>query len=550
MKPPFDKWDLVEVERALGDAMVRHRERAHDVALSLDAEVVGTNRVLPVFRHGPPWRQRFVDAFASWDAFVAAVRSDADPGAVELALRLLSRVAPDEVLPVARKILAVSPWREMGSEVGGALGRVDDPAAVELALAHADVPYAMGGVSSSICERAWPIVLERLKASRVMDTSRAHPRRETYFVESLVAYFGHHHVEPAWPVLSRLYAESIDQDVILATGHALVDWGDARSLALLKVDLRSKVQHRRFFAVRAHLVAGESQAMDALGGLEALGRADGRVVARELMEQVWQNARDAKKATAGRGGIADERYLALALVWVKDKSMLGVCRYVLDCWDKKQVAAAKKALVKRGAVKKPVAPPQIAKADVDAMRASMKRARKNLERIVAALRALDYAFSSRTPLGKPAAPKTVAAIEKAVGGPLPVSLRMAMLEIGSCDLMGVFAGQEASLESDALVLADAKGILEDARENAGGEAQWPLAFAPDAVGKAGFSGGQETMLVPDPSLDARVSGVKGEPLLLERLRDVFRCGGFPGLAGKKGELGKIAARLAKVCEAL
>ncbi len=127
---------------------------------------------------------------------------------------------------------------------------------------------------------------------------------------------------------------------------------------------------------------------------------------------------------------------------------------------------------------------------------------------------------------------------------------MALLEIGSCNLTGTFAGHEASLETDAFVLGDANGILEDALDNAGGEARWPLAFAPDAVGKAGFSGGQETVIVPDASLDARVEGVKGKPLVLERLRQVFRYGGFPGLAGKKGQLGAVTKRLAKVCTAI
>jgi hypothetical protein len=58
------------------------------------------------------------------------------------------------------------------------------------------------------------------------------------------------------------------------------------------------------------------------------------VLAVELMDQVWHRALDAHKATGGRGGITDERYLELALVWVKDKRMLGICRYVLGCWDK------------------------------------------------------------------------------------------------------------------------------------------------------------------------------------------------------------------------
>ena len=393
MKPPFDKWDLLEPERILADAMERHRNRALAEARALDAATVGTNIVPPVDRHGRPWHQTYADAFGTWEAFVAAVRSDGDPGAVEFALRLLSRVAPEEVLPLARKILAVSPWKEMGGAVGEALGRVDDPAAVELALAHADVPYAKGGVSSSICARAWPIVLKRLEASRVMDTSRKHPRGETYFVESLVAYFGNHRVAEAWPVLARLYAESVDEYVLLASGHALIAWGDERSLALLRKDLGSRSERRRFFAVRALLQQGESQAMDALGGLEALSRAPGRSLAHELMSQVWQRARDAKKATAGRGGIADERYLALALAWVKDKRMLGICRYVLDCWDKAQVTAAKKRLVQSGKVARPAPAPKLGKADVEAVRRSMKKARKNLERLVRELGKLGYVFN-------------------------------------------------------------------------------------------------------------------------------------------------------------
>jgi hypothetical protein len=138
-------------------------------------------------------------------------------------------------------------------------------------------------------------------------------------------------------------------------------------------------------------------------------------------------------------------------------------------------------------MKKPASAPMLASAEVEAMRRSMTKARKNLERIVAELRKLGYAFASKTPLGRPASPKTVAAIEKAVGGPLPVSLRMAL---------------------------------------------------------------QETIVVPDGALDARVIGVKGQPLLLDRLREAFRHGGFPGLAGKKGKLGTIRARLTKVCTAI
>jgi hypothetical protein len=85
----------------------------------------------------------------------------------------------------------------------------------------------MDGVASSICAAAAPIVLARLTRSCVVDTSRSHPRGETHFAESLFRYFGHHHVEQAWPVLSRLYSESVDEYVLATTGDTLVAWGDS-----------------------------------------------------------------------------------------------------------------------------------------------------------------------------------------------------------------------------------------------------------------------------------------------------------------------------------
>jgi hypothetical protein len=544
MRPPFEKWDMTAAERVLGDAMERHRARAEAEARALDdALLAKPNLVPPVNRHAKPWHLRFRDAFPSWSDFVAAIRGDADPGAVEIALQLLARVAPEEVLPVARTILSSPPWREMGMAVGEALGRVDDPAAVELALAYAEVPYVKGGVSSSVCARAWPIVLGRLRASRVMDTSRTHPRGETHFVESLIRYFGVHHVEEAWPVLAKLYGESEDEYVLLAAGHALFDWRDVRSLTLLRKDIGSKRDQRRLFAVRAHLAEGASRAMDALGGLEGLRAQSGRLVAGELMEQVWRAAREAKEP------IGDERYLELALAWAKDERMLGGCRYVLDSFGKAKVAAAKKRLEQGGRLAKR-APAKPKAADVARVRASMKKARANLERIVRELHEIGYVFSAKKPLGRPASARTLSALEKAVGGPLPVSLRMAFEWVGSCDLTGTFPGQAASLRSDAFVLVDAKSILEEALENADGEVPWQLAFAPDAVGKAGFSGGQETIVVPDGSLDARVEGVDGKPFFLDRMREVFRAGGFPGLAKQRGELATVVRRLAGVCVAI
>jgi hypothetical protein len=547
MKPPFEAWDITKVACSLGDATERHHERCAAEAKALDAALVGTARVPPVSRYADSpdrvrHRVRFADAFATWKDFVSAVRGGEDPGALELALSLVAKVAPGEVLPIARAILEVKPWREMGNRVGGALAQVDDPAAIDLALAHAEKPYVMSGVSGSLCARAWPKVMARLEASPVMDTTRTHPRSESYLAEYLIAYFGKNRTEEAWPLLARLYEDSVDKYVVLATGHALVSYDDDRSLALLRGSLGSRGEHHRFFAVKAHLRKGDARAVDALGGLDALRSPSGKAVARELMEQVWNAARDAKRP------IEDARYLELALGWVKDRTMKGVSQYVLDLFGKRAVAAAKKRLEKAGKLTKPVRLPQPKRADILAMRRALVAARKNLERIVAELRALGYAFDAKVPLGKPAPMKTVRAIEKAVGGPLPLSLRTAFTVIGACDLTGSFPGHPRSLESDAFVLVDAREALEEALEMGGGEAQVSLALAPDAVAKAGFSGGREEMLVPDASLDAPIVGVPGEPLLLGRLREVFGYGGFPGLKAAKGELGAIVQRLAKVCE--
>jgi hypothetical protein len=232
---------------------------------------------------------------------------------------------------------------------------------------------------------------------------------------------------------------------------------------------------------------------------------------------------------------------------VKERKTKSVAQWVLDLFGKPAVTAAKKRLAKAGKLPKPAPPPKPKKADVAAVRASMRRARENLQRIVEELRVLGYAFNAKTPLGPGASAKTLTAIEKALGGPLPVSLCAAFEILGECDLTGAFPGHPASLETDAFVLLGAKDALEQALDEGGREAQVSLVIAPDAVGKAGFSGGQEVMLVPDGALDAPVLGVDGEPLFMDRLRQVFRSGGFPGLAGAKGELRATVRRLAAVC---
>jgi hypothetical protein len=559
MKAPFEAWDMTAVAHALADAMGADRRRCQACARALDDALEHASRVAPVARYetrADVARHfvRFADAFAAWDDFVAAVREGEDAGALEVALEILSRTSPAKVLPIARVILRAKPfhrpagarpWKQMGARVGWALSRVDDPAAVKLALAHLDVPYITTAIAEAVCARAEGVVIARL------ETSPANPdRNETQIVEALLAYLGRHRVERAWSTVARLYEKSEDEHVRLGAGHALLAYGDERSREILTRSMtfpglapteRWKGAWRCFFGVKAALQRGPASALDALGGLDALRKSSTVTVASELLEQVASDARKAERA------IEDARYLDLALAWVKDPRTKDVAQWVLDVFGKAKVAAAKKRLAKAGTLAKQPAPRKPAKADVAAVRKSMRRARANLERVVVELRALGYTFDAK-PLGTPASAKTVDAIEKALGGPMPVSLRAAFEILGPCNLMGAFPGHPRSLESDAFVLVDAKSALSQALDEGGREAQVSLGIAPDAVGKAGFSGGQEAVLVPDGSLDARVIGIPKEPFFLDRLRHVFRWGGFPGLARAKGKRGVTVRRLAAVCE--
>lgn len=542
---PADRTDTAEVAGRLAELLEERRAAAETCARELERPH-GPAKTYRVSRYRPgataaAQRLAFDEAFDGFDGFLVATRAG-DPGALETGLEILSRFDPAAALPIARALLELGPWLELGNRIGAALARVDDPAAVELALVHVEVPYVASGIGHSICGRASASVVARLEASPAILEPDACERRETMIVEELLRYLGAHRVVDMHDTLRALYAEHPDANVRRAAGHALVAWGDAPSLGFLASFARDGDRWRRFFAVRALLRADPRAVLDALGGPAALEAPEASALAGEVLEQV---AREAREAGAP---IADPRMLDLALAWVKQREVKDVAQWVLSSFDPAEVKARKRARAKGAKAPRPKRP--TAK-QVAATRASMGVARDNLERIVAALRELGYRFRREPPL----APRddraaAVDAIEAALGGPLPVSLRAAFEILGGCDLTGRFPGQPEDLASDAFVLVDPRDALDQAEDEGGGEAQVTLVLAPDVVGKAGFSGGAEAMLVPAVALDGPVLGVPGEPLLLDRLREVFRHGGFPGLAGATGELRAITERLAAECEPL
>jgi hypothetical protein len=554
MKAPFAAWDFALAARSLAEALERHSSDAERCAHEMHRTAHGPKNVTRVNVYetttSPRRAVTFVEAFASWGAFIDAVRAS-DAAALEAGLEILSRVAPTDAMPIAGEILAQKPWMEMGGTVGAALARCDDPRAVGLALVHLDVPRVTTAIGSSVCDRAASLVLARLEASPALAPAAPGDapcdRRETMIVEALLRYLGAHRVQAAWDRIASLYAEHRDRYVRLGAGHALVAYGDARSLDLLALGLddHDGDPRRLMFAVRALIAKHGAAVIPALGGVDALARADRRDVAAELLQQIARRATTSSGAGEPRRPPEHLGVLELALRWVNDRHVKDVCQGTIDLFDAKALAAAKAKLEGVTAGKKRRAKPAGSAAEIERVRALLEIARANLERVVLELRALGYVFRSEPPLSpREDRTATTRAIEEALGGPLPISLRLALEILGGCDLTGTFPGHPSNLESDAFVLIDGVEALDQAREEGGREAQVSLVIAPDRVGKAGFSGGQEIVLVPAATLDAQVIGVDGEPLFLDRLREVFRYGGFPGLASAGGPLAQIVARLA------
>jgi hypothetical protein len=170
-------------------------------------------------------------------------------------------------------------------------------------------------------------------------------------------------------------------------------------------------------------------------------------------------------------------------------------------------------------------------------RETMRRARANAERLHDALRADGYAFAADAPLRdpEPDAAARLDAVEARIG-PLPLSLRAWLEEVGAVDLNGRHPDWPEVM-TDALVVDPAPGggspseaILAEHDERGGGP--FPLPLAPDYLHKAGISGGEPyATWLPDAAADARWHGDDlHRGTFVEYLRSAFAACGFPGFA--------------------
>jgi hypothetical protein len=171
---------------------------------------------------------------------------------------------------------------------------------------------------------------------------------------------------------------------------------------------------------------------------------------------------------------------------------------------------------------------------------TMRRVRRNCERIIARLQSLGYVFGTfpdgarrsyrAKPLTPPSARMQADSDElESLAGPLPLSLAVFWKEVGAVDLVGMHRSWPQGL--DPLVVDPPEGPLSDLYEEEEGVF---VCIAPDDLHKDNTSGGDPYGLrLPNPSADFVLMYERHNTLFVPYLRlAILRWGGFPGLEGR------------------
>ena len=126
-------------------------------------------------------------------------------------------------------------------------------------------------------------------------------------------------------------------------------------------------------------------------------------------------------------------------------------------------------------------------------------------------------------------------LEKACGGPIPLSLRAFYEVVGEVNFLGrhgSISPEDSDVLSDPLVVSGIEEAIGSV--DAWDDEDCLIAFAPDALHKANISGGDPYMIsVPAPFADVRVDGEPHEVEFVQYLRLALARGGFPGWENAK-----------------
>jgi hypothetical protein len=188
---------------------------------------------------------------------------------------------------------------------------------------------------------------------------------------------------------------------------------------------------------------------------------------------------------------------------------------------------------------------------------TMRRVRRNCERLIDRLRAMDYKFGTYPdgstgyytsgPLLRldEASRDDIAALEEAVG-PLPLSLVAFWEQVGSVDFVGMLRSWPTGL--DALVIEGpeaAISVLDDRDQMIEDIGHFEASLAPDALHKDNVSGGAPYAVeLPNPGADFLFLNERHNLTFVPYLRlAILRFGGFPGLDGGTAEFDSLPTLL-------
>jgi hypothetical protein len=174
---------------------------------------------------------------------------------------------------------------------------------------------------------------------------------------------------------------------------------------------------------------------------------------------------------------------------------------------------------------------------------TMRRVRRNCEKLVARLRTLGYAFGtypdgsqgyySSGPLLAPGEEtrEDIAALEEAAG-PLPISLVAFWEQVGSVDLVGMLRSWPPEMDPLVVYFPDAAvSQLDEMEDMIRSSGYFETTLAPDNLHKENISGGDPyAVRLPEPGADFVLRNEKHNLYFVPYLRfAILRFGGFPGL---------------------
>src|SRR5687768_3416287 len=172
---------------------------------------------------------------------------------------------------------------------------------------------------------------------------------------------------------------------------------------------------------------------------------------------------------------------------------------------------------------------------------TMRRVRRNCERIISPLHTLGYVFGTFPdgtrrsytvePLTPPSDEMQADSEElESEAGPLPLSLKAFWQEVGAVDLVGMHPSWPDGL--DPLVVDPPEGALSYLDDEGDGIF---VGLAPDDLHKDNTSGGDPYGLeLPNPSADFLFMYERHDLLFVPYLRlAILQWGGFPGLEGRE-----------------